>query len=1065
MRTLSKPGAITMGFDNRGLRLKRPVSVWNRPIRISPRETLVRLAKAAVNGAKAEFDDAFENLADAFVATDLGYDAGQLAWTLIYAALMRAVGDLLRDGMDLFEEAQRRAETSPPDQRRLDELAAMLEDHLAHCVAGIDKDFFRHPERFALLGDFRPGFEHLLAGLGLHDADARALGQRLGSQFPLALHDEWRRRPERLQPILRALESPFAAADERQRQWDQYGAWLDAQVDQRMFGEAFGLRQVYVPLRAYYEEHPPGADPDVGADGDSVDDPGDDPGGDQDTGGWQRGRKAKPRRIVVDLHQHLSAWVERFDPDDNVRLISGGPGSGKSSFARMFASEMAAGRALKVLFIPLHLLMIRDDLVQSVGNFARMDRWLSGNPLDAGGERRLLVIFDGLDELRMQGASAAGGGAQSFVEQVLCLAGLFSAQGFERQFIIIGREIATQANGDPLHRPGQVLQLLPFLVDDKDREGFDDPGGLLRADQRDHWWQRYGAASGRGFASMPGQLRGRHLSDITRQPLLNYLVALSHQRGKLRFGDNIDLNRIYADLLEAVFERQYEGRGHAALEPISCTDFERLLEEIALAIWHGNGRTATDEEISRRCEHGGLAARLAGFREGAEEGVTGLLAAFYFRQAGDLGGERTFEFTHKSFGEYLTARRLVRALQRIQTQLERRAGDPDDGWGPRDALRHLAEVAGPTAMDPDIDGFLRRELAGRDKDTCTRWQRTLASLIEFAVTHGLPMERLALPSFHEMARQARNADETLLVQHAACAAQTGEVVPIRWPGDTSFGTWFKWLQGQRDLELANWHRCQSALNGLDLAGQVLIISDLYRANLRGAKLLGTQLSGAHLNKADLSDADLSRANLSRAKLSGANLIGAKMHGAQLRDAKLRGAKLRRTDLNGADLSRTNLIGADLRDNRLSAANLSGAILSGAHLNDSDLSDSALSSANLSGAILSGAILRGANLNNANLNKANLIGADLIGADLCGAKLRSAALMGANLCDAKLQGADLRGADLSGANLSRADLMGARLSGANLSGADLRQARPRKQLQVLAREDPAQFQGAIFNDPD
>jgi hypothetical protein len=99
-----------MESKKQGLSLKRPVSVWNKPIRIRPRETLVGLAKAAVNGAKGEFDDAFEGLADAFVGTDLEDDAGQLAWTLIYAALMRAVGDLLKDSLDLFEEAQVRAD-------------------------------------------------------------------------------------------------------------------------------------------------------------------------------------------------------------------------------------------------------------------------------------------------------------------------------------------------------------------------------------------------------------------------------------------------------------------------------------------------------------------------------------------------------------------------------------------------------------------------------------------------------------------------------------------------------------------------------------------------------------------------------------------------------------------------------------------------------------------------------------------------------------------------------------------------------------------------------------------
>jgi hypothetical protein len=91
-----------MNSKQHGLGLQRPVSVWNKPIRIRPRETLAGLAKAAVNGVKGDLDDALEGLADAFVGTDLADDAGQLAWTLIYAALMRAVRDLLAAGLDLY---------------------------------------------------------------------------------------------------------------------------------------------------------------------------------------------------------------------------------------------------------------------------------------------------------------------------------------------------------------------------------------------------------------------------------------------------------------------------------------------------------------------------------------------------------------------------------------------------------------------------------------------------------------------------------------------------------------------------------------------------------------------------------------------------------------------------------------------------------------------------------------------------------------------------------------------------------------------------------------------------
>ena len=54
-----------MDQDRFGLVVTRPVSVWNRSLKIEPKGFFVNLAKAAANGTKLGLDDAFENLADA----------------------------------------------------------------------------------------------------------------------------------------------------------------------------------------------------------------------------------------------------------------------------------------------------------------------------------------------------------------------------------------------------------------------------------------------------------------------------------------------------------------------------------------------------------------------------------------------------------------------------------------------------------------------------------------------------------------------------------------------------------------------------------------------------------------------------------------------------------------------------------------------------------------------------------------------------------------------------------------------------------------------------------------
>jgi hypothetical protein len=120
-----------------------------------------------------------------------------------------------------------------------------------------------------------------------------------------------------------------------------------------------------------------------------------------------------------------------------------------------------------------------------------------------------------------------------------------------------------------------------------------DEQTLLEQDQRQIWWQSYGEAKGKEYTGLPPELDNPNLVEITAQPLLNYLVALSIEGGKLKFSEQTNLNEIYGDLLEAVYERGYEKQGHRVIEGIEKHEFIGILEEIALACWHGVGRTTT----------------------------------------------------------------------------------------------------------------------------------------------------------------------------------------------------------------------------------------------------------------------------------------------------------------------------------------------------------------------------------------------------------------------------------------------------------------------------------------
>ncbi|WP_052128421.1 hypothetical protein [Neosynechococcus sphagnicola] len=120
-------------------------------------------------------------------------------------------------------------------------------------------------------------------------------------------------------------------------------------------------------------------------------------------------------------------------------------------------------------------------------------------------------------------------------------------------------------------------------------------------------------------------------------------------------------------------------------------------------------------EIERHCENSNLKNLLNRFQEGyqpdSKASITRLMTAFYFRQSGhDHSGDKTFEFTHKSFGEYLTARRIVQEVQYIHRRLENRYKDSYEDWDERRALHRWALVCGASAMDEYLFKFVLDEI-------------------------------------------------------------------------------------------------------------------------------------------------------------------------------------------------------------------------------------------------------------------------------------------------------------------------------------------------------------------
>jgi energy-coupling factor transporter ATP-binding protein EcfA2 len=845
----------------KGIKLKQPTSMWTKPVKLK-----LSLFKGLFNLAKDFITKQWTKLPsdaiDTISSIQLKTEAGERGWQLVVRSLSIAMMTLV---MEHIYKINVDAVISDDLDRDLNEILAQ-EDHY------IGFDFLKNPKGLKLLEKVGPVFCGFLVDVGFEPAIADNICHRLDSYFVFALKDEWHDESTYYAPLIEALKTPLDESVRKELEWNHYLAYLEKQIDEPVFDESFSLKQIYMPLRAYYKEKIKEKN-----DGDKVD--------------FQGREEEKVKKVTVKLEEDLMEWLDRADKDNALRIITGGPGMGKSSFLKILAAKLAE-QYKRVLFIPLHRFAIKDDLEKAIQRFVKDNGYLSHNPMED--KDGLILIFDGLDELAMQGKVLADG-ANSFIREIKMKLGSVNNSKTRLMVVISERDIIMQANESEFRKEKQVLSILPYFTNEEKREEYREEKDILKTDQRDSWWKNYGALKGTNHKGLPKELKTSDLDQITALPLLNYLVALSFERGKVKFSEHTNLNEIYNDLLKAVHERSYEKkRVHRSVDKLDYEYFVHILEEIAIAAWHGDGRTTTVNEIENHMQDSKLGKVLEKFKTSAKGGIVSFMTAFYFRKAGsDSRGDETFEFTHKSFGEFLAARRIVKKVKQIHKKRQdyEKSTIDDEGCSVKECLVLWAKLFGPKVLDDELIKFIRNELKPINQEQIKNLrtlQLTIIQLIDYMLRNGMPMEQLSLVSYHVQNQQAKDAEKALLIILSIIADYTGKISKISWPNSTAFGDWLSRLQGQRD------------------GPKNFILHYLNRLKVMSATLYFKDLNGANLGHAHLENAILQFSILRRANLYGADLRGANLSGANLRRADLREADLRRADLRGAVISKRQI---------------------------------------------------------------------------------------------------------------------------------------------------------------
>ncbi|TAG67800.1 MAG: hypothetical protein EAZ25_06050 [Oscillatoriales cyanobacterium] len=795
-----------------------------------------------------------------------------------------------------------------------------------------------------LAKEFNIVLSERLEQAGLEGSQAKILTKRVAANTHRYLIEAW-------------AEPSFSEWREEQQKYQSIDEYLEEQIadkpKEKVFAEEFTFKDIYVPLKAKP----------IDKNGKPIND-----------------------AAAFDLETWAKQLLEDEQKQDMVMFVEAGPGRGKSVFCRMFADWVR--QHLFPIWTPV-LIRLRDipklqnSFLQTLkdavnAGFTSDNGWLTDR------NTRYLFFLDGFDELLMEGRNS--GGLEQFLKQV----GQFQrdcqqSSEMGHRVLITGRTLALQ---------GRVE--IQVMDDELQQQWFSQ------------WETLFGAEKTSDFQNILKHHNCPEIrSELSREPLLLYLLAAMHRDGKLKVEDFQGTNStqakilIYNQAVNWLLTKQRSDLLNRNLTELETEDLRRILTEAGLCVVQSGVECAPVAMIEERLKaDNSVKALLDEARKRiGDNPLRNALAAFYLQQGSKDG---SVEFVHKSFGEFLCAERLKESLEewtepgkkriKFNTQDSQMYWEIYDllGYGAltEEIVEYLMGLLTTPAVAEEESLFRPVELFQRLEDFYLRWcegefidmlpeslpQKKMRLLGEQLKTEKLGQRQIDIYAglnvmilLFELHRYGQRRDELKdKMVFYPCGKPNAEG---------------KLDDANRLLRLISYSYCVGDSGFLQIVG--FFLSD---ANLTGANLGGTELCGAELN--------------------GANLNGANLNGAELSNAELSNA-----DLRDAHLCRTYLTEADLTEAYLNNADLSGADISGAHLNN-------------------------AHLNNADLSDADLSDADLSDADLSDADLRDADLRDADLRDADLRDANLSSANLSGANLSGANLSGANLSGANLSGANL-----------------------------
>ncbi|MBN2440260.1 MAG: pentapeptide repeat-containing protein [Spirochaetales bacterium] len=619
-------------------------------------------------------------------------------------------------------------------------------------------------------------------------------------------------------------------------------------------------------------------------------------------------KKTKAGDVIFSLIDNIEKGREPI-------ILHGEPGHGKTSTMKMLVRALSIKNNHVYTEQPLFILFFEFKHLRQLNravHFVIHDHFSCIKEPSFFTGKRVLMIFDGMDEKQ---ATADESFLNDFVK------GLFHLSAR------VNKESGSQLNIVLTGRTQFFLPMRHCLVADSciyELDNFSDQ-------QTDRWLAAYFKATGKKPEITREQLRGYHLTDLIKQPILlticttmiSDILADKNRGGDFidKFKGEISISKIYAIIVDWTYKKRHQSGNRERGTKRTLQEFKNILYYIALSVFHHseNQQVRVSHLVDHLCKHPELKeAYNLGFLEHDRDKLTeefkDIVVLFYFKGTEDW----SIEFAHKSIHDYLVVDATIFLLCNIfegfnLDRIERSCNQ---------CASELYELLGKTPLHPDSHLRFLQDMVKQDRDMVMKLIGPVTTFLEKALDHiylkeGLHLHKNPLKTEAYIISGLFYLVTTILGLYADDEEIT-----------TAYGSFIR--------EKINLHLFIGLFNSIEEFGFlsrkfIFYRIDLSEVDLRGEILERVQLTKANLREVNLNVTYLCEANLKGARLVGANLRGANLVGTNLVEADLAGANLAGARLVGANLRGANLRGANLKEAILEGANLQGAILEGAIL--------------------------------------------------------------------------------------------------------------------------------------